>query len=135
MKKQLSVNICYNARILNNQTMKKLEEVYKRLQESKKRRRDISKMYKDELSQSARYQEIVDEMAKLREEKKSIENEIKSSSRDYKELDDIKIDIQTDQELLSDIALSMYVEKEQIEIIDEYENKWYPMFKVTFKKE
>jgi len=92
-------------------------------------------MYKDELSQSARYQEIVDEMAKLREEKKSIENEIKSSSRDYKELDDIKIDIQTDQELLSDIALSMYVEKEQIEIIDEYENKWYPMFKVTFKKE
>ncbi|PIX62268.1 hypothetical protein CO057_00520 [Candidatus Uhrbacteria bacterium CG_4_9_14_0_2_um_filter_41_50] len=115
--------------------MKKLEEVYKRLQESKKRRRDISKMYKDELSQSARYQEIVDEMAKLREEKKSIENEIKSSSRDYKELDDIKIDIQTDQELLSDIALSMYVEKEQIEIIDEYENKWYPMFKVTFKKE
>lgn len=115
--------------------MKKLEEVYKRLQESKKRRRDISKMYKDELSQSTRYQEIVEEMAKLREEKKSIENEIKSSSKDYKELDDIKIDIQTDQELLSDIALTMYVDKEQVEIIDEYENKWYPMFKVTFKKE
>ncbi len=115
--------------------MKKLEEVYKRLQESKKRRRDINKMYKDELSQNTRYQEVVEEMAKFREEKKSIENEIKSSSRDYKELDDLKIDIQTDQELLSDIALTMYVDKEQVEIIDEYENKWYPLFKVTFKKE
>ena len=114
--------------------MNKLDEVYKRLQESKKKRRELNKMYKDELSQSTRYQELAEEIAKLREEKKSIENEIKSA-REYKELDDLKDDIQTDTELLSDIALNMYVEKQTVEIVDQYENKWFPVFKVTFKKE
>jgi len=48
--------------------------------------------------------------------------------------DELKIDIDTDTELLADIALNMYVKEELVEIIDEYENAWYPHFKVNFKK-
>ena len=114
--------------------MANLEEVYNRLQESKKKRRDISKMFKDELSNSARYQEIVEEMKTLRDEKKSIETTIRNSTKEYREIDDIKADIQTDSELLTDIVLNKFLKSEPVEIVDEDKNTWHPVFKVNFKK-
>jgi len=115
--------------------MPKLEDVYARLEANKKKRREINKMYKDELSHSARYQEIVEEMKAMREEKKGIEIEIRQSSSEFSELDDLKLEIDNDQEVLSDVALNMYTNNETVEIVDEYDNKWYPVFKVSFKKE
>ena len=114
--------------------MANLEEVYNRLQESKKKRREISKMFKDELANSARYQELVEEMKKLREEKKSIETTIRNSTKEYREIDDIKADIQTDSELLTDIVLNKFLKSEPVEIVDEDKNTWLPVFKVNFKK-
>lgn len=113
--------------------MPKLDEVYGRLKKNQKERREVNKMIKDELASTPRYQEIQEELKTLREEKKAIEQEVKSG-RDGDRLEELKIDIQTDQELLSDIALNMYANKEQVEIVDEYDEKWYPQFKVTFKK-
>lgn len=114
--------------------MPKLEEIYHRLEANKKKRREINKMLKDELSQHARYQELLEEMRTLRDEKKSIEQDVKASASDFRELEDIKIEIDTDQEMLSDLALNMYVKNETVEIVDEYEQTWYPTFKVSFKK-
>jgi len=114
--------------------MQSLDEVYKRIEANKKKRRELNKMLKDELSNNARYQEIQEEAKTLREERKGIENELLSSSGNLSEIDEIKIEINTDQELLSDIALNMYANKESVEIVDEYDNKWYPQFKVAFKK-
>ena len=112
-----------------------LEEVYARLEENKKRRREINKMYKDELTHNARYQEIMEEMATLKSEKQGIEYEIKSGSGEFAELEDLKSEISADSEVISDIALNMYVEGETVEIIDKNDTKWFPVFKVSFKKE
>ena len=69
-------------------------------------------------------------------QKKTIENEVRAEySSEMDRLDDLKIEIDTDQELLSDIALNMYVREEVVEIIDENDVAWYPQFKVTFKKD
>lgn len=114
--------------------MQTLDEVYKRLEKAKKKRKELNKMLKDELSSQARYKEIQKEMKALREEKKGIEQETRSASGELSELDELKIEITTDTELLSDIALNMYTNKETVEIVDENEEKWYPQFKVTFKK-
>jgi len=114
--------------------MQTLDEVYKRLETNKKKRKELNKMMKDELSSQQRYQEIQEEMTTLREEKKGIENEVRSTSGNLSELDELKIEITTDMELLSDIALNMYTNEQTVEIVDEYDNKWYPQFKVTFKK-
>jgi len=114
--------------------MQKLEEVYARITVSKNKRKELNKMLKDELSVNARHQEIQEEMAVLRDEKKGIENEIRSMSNDLSELDDLKIEIMTDMELLSDIALNMYMNKETVEIKDDFDNTWYPQFMVKFKK-
>ncbi len=115
--------------------MPKLEEVYNRMEVNKKRIKEINKMYKDELTHSSRYQELVEQIKELRDEKKGIEDEIRSSDKEFAEVDDLKLDIQSDQEVLTDISLNMYVNKEPVEIVDEYDNRWYPVFKVAFKKE
>lgn len=116
--------------------MVKLEEVYNRLVENKRRMREIRNMAKDELAHSDRYREIIDEQKRLREEKKSIEMEIQGGMmREMEELDELKSEIQADTELLADIALNMYVNNETVEIVDEYDVKWQPQFKVAFKRE
>lgn len=114
--------------------MSKLEEIYTRLEANKKRRKEINKMLKDELSHSSRYQEIQDEIKVLREEKKGIEQDVRAGAREFQELEDIKLEMQTDQELLADMVLNMYVKNENVEIKDEYDQTWYPVFKVGFKK-
>jgi hypothetical protein len=115
--------------------MSKLEETYAALQIKKKQRAEIQKMFRDELTQSERYTEINEEMKKLREERKAIENEIKAGSQaDLDKLDELKVEIANDLEMLADIALNMYVKEETVEIIDEFDQAWYPEFKVAFKK-
>ncbi|MBI5370274.1 hypothetical protein HZA85_03740 [Candidatus Uhrbacteria bacterium] len=114
--------------------MSQLDEVYKRIQESKKRQKEIRQMLKDELAHHTRYQEILEEAKTLREEKKAIEQSIRGQSPDFLELEELKLEIQTDEELLSDVALNMYMKEETVEIVDEFEQTWHPIFKVSFKK-
>ncbi|OGL62379.1 hypothetical protein A3C09_00360 [Candidatus Uhrbacteria bacterium RIFCSPHIGHO2_02_FULL_47_44] len=114
--------------------MPNLEEVYKRLEKNKKRKREIGKMIMDELSHSSRYKEIKEELMALREEKKAIEQTVQAGNPDFKEIEELKAEIQTDSEVLSDLALNMYMKDQTVEIVDDYDQKWYPQFKVAFKK-
>jgi len=114
--------------------MSQLDEVYKRIQENKKRQKEIRHMLTDELAHHARYKEAVDEAKTLRDEKKGIEQNIRAQNKDFQELEDLKMEIATDQEILSDVALNMYMKEETVEIVDEYEQTWHPIFKVSFKK-
>lgn len=115
--------------------MEKLEEVYTRLVQNKKELRDLRKMIADEFTHIPRYQEIKDEIKGLREELKGIENEVKAnSSSEVTKMDDLKIDIQADSDMLADIALNMYVKNEPVEIVDENNQTWHPEFKVNFKR-
>lgn len=111
-----------------------LEAVYKRLQEKKKKRRDLNRSFQDELSVNARYQEISEELQKLREEKKGIENQVRSAA-DIAELEALKADIKGDQEMLSDIALNKFLAQENVEILDDLNVRWVPAFSVRFKKD
>lgn len=114
--------------------MATLEEVYARLVQKKKERRDLSGAYQDELKNHARYQEILAQRKALGEEKKSIENELLEQAGTGQDLEIIKIDIKSDLELLADIALNLYVSNQNVEIIDEWNNRWSPMFSVRFIK-
>ncbi len=111
-----------------------LDEVYKRILVNKNRQKEIRTMLKDELAHNARYQEINEETKTLRDEKKGIEQNVRAQSKDFEEMEELKIELATDQELLSDIALNMYMKDQTVEFIDEYEQTWSPVFKVSFKK-
>jgi len=116
--------------------MPSLEEMHHRIKAKKRERSEISRMFKDELAQNERYQEIVEEMKKLREEKKSIENQSYAMAvKDAEKMDLLRLDIKSDQEMLSDIAINLYTEGKTVEIIDENNIRWVPAFNVRFTKD
>lgn len=115
--------------------MQDLQEVFNRMQEIKKKQKDIRSAYKDALASSLEYQEIGDKLKTLRERKKQIENVTKQNfSKELTELDDFKIDLESDAVLLSDIALAKLMKGETVQVVDQYNNTYEPQFTVKFKK-
>ncbi len=114
--------------------MKDLTDVYNRLKLKKAQRKDLKTSFQDELKNHAKYQELAGKLAELRQEKKSIENEILSREMDRAKLEELSLDIKTDTEMLTDIALNMFLAQEPVEIVDETNAKWMPVFTVRFRK-
>ena len=77
----------------------------------------------------------MEKLKKLKERKKQIEEIIKNEfSAEFNKLDALKLDIETDNQLLSDIAFNQLVKGQAVEVMDEGDNKYEPIFKVKFKK-
>lgn len=116
--------------------MPSLEEVHGRLRVKAREKSELQKAFKDELANNPRYQQIAEQLKVLKEEKKSIENQVwAASSADAQKLDLLALDIKSDREMLSELALNMYVKGETVQIVDEYQARWVPKFAVTFKKD
>jgi len=116
-------------------SLAKLQEAYKQLMDKKAARKDIAQSFKDDLENNARYREISEELKSLREEKKQIENEVYARSMaDVQKLEDLKSDVKTHEMLVSDIAISLMMQNEEVEVSDEYNNKYEAQFGVKFKK-
>lgn len=116
--------------------MPSLEEVYGRMRAKKREKSEIQKAFKDELANNPRYQQVAEQLKTLKEEKKSLENQAwASASADAQKLDLLALDIKSDQEMLSDLALNMYTKGETVEIVDEFNVRWVPKFNVAFKKD
>jgi hypothetical protein len=113
-----------------------IETIYKRLAIKQKELRDLKKMIRDELDQNPRFRELQEEMKSLRDERKGIQMEVEAISQtEMDQIDDLKLEIDTDKELLADIALNLYVSQETVEILDEYDQRWVPRFSVKFYKD
>jgi len=115
--------------------MANLQEVFNRIQKSKKEQKDIKSMYRDALSNSQVYQKTVEELNELKEKKKKIEDQIKEDFRqEFDKLETLKADIENDNMLLSDAAISQLMKGETVEVTDINDNKYEPIFSVKFKK-
>lgn len=114
--------------------MPKLQEVHARMTKNKKERRQLQMEFKDELRGNTRYMAILEDLERLKAEKKSIENETKARSLDQSKIDALTVDIKSDQILLSDIALNMYVQQLPVEIVDDMNARFVPEFNVKFKR-
>jgi len=115
--------------------MKDLQEVFLRLQEAKKKQKEIRSAYKEALAANTGYKDLTEQLNTLRAKKKQVEIMVKEQfSSEFTKLDDLKIDIESDMQMLADIALSQMVKGETVEVTDQYENKYEPLFTVKFKK-
>jgi hypothetical protein len=115
--------------------MSKLQEVFERTLETKKEIKTIKAMYKDALANSRRYQEINEEMKVLKEKKKEIEDGIKDDFRsEFDKLEILKADLENDNMLLSDIAISKISKGERVEVVDSNNTPQEPVFGVKFKR-
>ena len=116
--------------------MPDLKDVFERMKAKRKERSDIAKAFKDALLHDASYQQTLENIKKLREQKKSIENQAwAQSASDAEKLDLLALDLKSDKQLLSDIALNMFMAGKTVEVIDEYSTRWVPNFSVTFTKD
>ncbi|EKE11953.1 MAG: hypothetical protein ACD_14C00060G0002 [uncultured bacterium] len=115
--------------------MQNIQDVFNHIREMKKEQKDLRDMYKDALVQADEYEEIVEKIATLREKKKEIETRIQMQlGRAYEKFEDLKREVETEKEMMNDIALSTLMKGETVVVKDEYDNEYEPNWKVGFKK-
>lgn len=115
--------------------MEKLQTVFDRMQKRRKELKEIRKMYKDGLDNDSRYNGIINDISNLRAKKKQIEMEVQEHlGETYMKLEELRDDIATDQQMLSDIALNTLMDGKTVEVTDEYNNHYEPEFKVSLRK-
>ena len=126
----------YVFEIYEPMSLLRLQELHNDLRGKKDERKKLKQAIKDELKHHSRYAEVIDEAGTLREEKKSIEAQVRESvPQDAARLADLDAEIKADEELMSDLAMGLILKNESVELRDEYENRYLPLLKVIFKKE
>lgn len=114
---------------------KEISEVFSRIQESKKQQRELKAMYKDALHSNGEYQRIKEELEDLKIKKKQIEAGVQTDFKEeFDKLEGLKLNIASDNELLSDLALSQFSKGELSKLVDENQVEYEPIFTVKFKK-
>lgn len=115
--------------------MPNIQEVFNRIQETKKEQRELKAMYREALAKSGSYKSAVEELAALKEKKKKIEESVRDEfSSEFSKLENIKAEIENDNMLLSDAALSQLMAGKTVEIRDKNDSIYEPVWSVRFKK-
>lgn len=115
--------------------MSNLQEVFIRIRTNRKEQKKLKDAYWDALSTSQQYQKVTEELKDLKVKKQQIEGDIKVQfSSEFTKLDDMKIDLESDLDMLSDLALSTLMKGETVKVKDEFEVEYDPFFSVKFKK-
>ncbi len=115
--------------------MPNVQEVFNRIKETKRKAKEITRMYKDELETNMEYRDVLEKLEALKAKKKQIETQIKEDSAgEFAKLDAYKMHVKTDNELLSDLALNTLMSGETVEVKDENDDPYEPVFTVRFKK-
>lgn len=115
--------------------MNDLQTVFARIKETKRKQKEIRKSYQDALLSSKEYQDLQDKLDALKERKKQMESEIKAEMQsDFQTMDAYRMHIINDSELMSDLALNQLMSGETVELVDENDQKYEPVFTVKFKK-
>lgn len=112
-----------------------MQTVFNEIREMKKEMKGIREMYKDALTQTDDYADIVEKAKELREKKKLIESRVQTQmGKSYEKFEDLKSEVLATEELLNDIAMTTLMDGKTVEVVDEFSNKYEPTYVVKFKK-
>ena len=115
--------------------MPELNEIHARMRVKKDEKKKVSQLVKDVFDQSKAYQEVMDELKRLKAKRLQLQNEIRAGlMSEVEQIDKLALDLQNDAMILSDLALTKLMQGETVEITDENDVKYQPVFKVSFKK-
>ncbi len=115
--------------------MQDIQAIFHRIEENKKKLKELKDAYKDALKTSGEHVELSEKMKTLRERKKAVERTIQEQfSSEFTKMEDLSIDIASDQEMLNDIALTQMMSGASVAVKDAYDNEYEPVFNVKFKK-
>jgi predicted nuclease with TOPRIM domain len=115
--------------------MQNIQDLFDTLQVTKKEQKEIRKEYTDALMNANGYTEVTDELKKLREKKKQIEAMTQSRMGErYAKLEALKKKAEELDQEITDVAMSTLMEGKTVEIKDQYDNAYEPVYKISFKK-
>ncbi len=115
--------------------MNDLPSLMKRIRATKQERKELNLIVRDTLAASGAYQKMLDELKELRIKKQRLEREIKQEcTQEMEKVEKLAQSLKADNQLLTDLALTKFMKGETIEIIDENDVKYEPVFKVLFKR-
>ncbi len=115
--------------------MPDLKDVLQRIRSQKKEKRELASSFRDVLSQSKPYQQVIEDLKELKTKKARLETEIRQDfTKEMEKAERLTQNLKTDAQLLSDMALTKFMKGETIDIVDENDVKHEPVFKVTYKK-
>ena len=128
-------NFGFACAILVITRMTDLKDIYQHMLVSRGEKKKINDVIRDVFAQSKAYQEVIDELKALKEKKARLEQDLRSQFvTEMEQIDKFNADLRADAELLTDLALTKLMKGETVEIIDEHEVTYEPVFKVSFKK-
>jgi len=112
-----------------------MQEVFDKIQELKQTRKEIGREYRDALAQSTSYEDLKEELKKLRDKKKSMESSVQAEmGTRFEEFEKAKREIENAEQMLTDIALTNLMNGESISLKDKNNAEYEPTYKITFKK-
>ena len=115
--------------------MASIQDTFFKIQDTKKKQREIRTLYREALRQSQSYQDVLRDGQTLREKKKGIEQKIRAEyARDLEKLDALVEELKADHSKLADMVLSAIARGEIIKVRDTHNTVYDPIVKVTFKK-
>ena len=114
----------------------KIKELHQEILSAQDERKELNKVLREGLAQSKEYQDIVDELNRLRARKKTIEAAVRNQySSEFNKSEDLKLDIKDTKMVLSDLLLNELLKNNSVEVQDAENNKYVPQIVVTLKKE
>jgi len=115
--------------------MPDLKEIHSRIRAKKDEKKKVKTIFKDVLAQSKPYQDVLDELKKLKAKKVQIETGIRADfGKELEQLERLALDVKTDEMLLTDLSLTMLMKGQSLDLTDENDVKYEPVFRITFKK-
>lgn len=112
-----------------------IQEIFNQIKEKKEQLKDLRVVCKDLLAASEEYKDLEEQMKTLREKKKKVISMVNAQcANEITKIEDLKIDIESDEEMMNDMAMAKYTKGESIELKDKYDNTYEPVFSVKFKK-
>ncbi len=121
--------------LLSRLAMPDLRELHQRIFATKQEKKKLNDIVHDVLAQSKPYQDLLEEIRTLRAKKMQMETEIyREVAQERDRIEHLSEGISSDMQILSDLALTLLMKGEPVEITDENDIKYQPVFKVTFKR-
>lgn len=115
--------------------MRTPQEIFDEIQIVKKSQKEINREYKDALANANEYEETAAKLKEFREKKKQIENVTKQRlGARWDAFEKNKARLAELQETITDVAMSTLMEGKSVEIKDEFQNAYEPVYKITFRK-
>jgi len=112
-----------------------LQLVFNKTDEIRNKIKIIRSIFRDKLEASGPYQKIEDQFQELNARKKQIILGIKGEMQgDLDHLEDLKVDLKDEVQLMSDKALNDYTKGEKVEVVDKAGFICEPLFTVKFKR-